>query len=215
MRVDQSEFQRTLRAAAARTSRSLPVFMDSRMLHILKEASAQTPIADRSKIQSDLGATLRSQKVDKKGKIRRRYKYTPTPAVYAIVNWRRAKAGLPPVPKGEMADAAKKLIAGRLRAIGSLRAGWKRAIGILAASVKAGITGEGPAIKSASRATPAKPGNPTTQIEYRMVVDRGNGAQIDPRVIQAMDSGFASEQSQLIKHLEDHVRADLKSVGAL
>ena len=213
--VKKEDFDRTLKELAAKTSRSLDVFMNSRMLHIAKHARVKTPIASRDKIQTDLGATTRSQKVVK-GKIRRRYKYSPTPVVYAIINARRRKAGQPPLERGEMAKAARKLISSRLRAVGSLASGWNRAIGILASAVRTSAGSYGPKVKMQSEATIAKPGfSPTVTMTYRETVQGGGGRQVDPRVVNALDSGFNKEKGEMLNQLSKHINKVAKQSGAI
>lgn len=213
--TDMRKFQEDFRRVAAASSRPLDLVVNSTMWGIADEAKRRTPLADRAKIQFDLGATLQSERVNKKGKTVRRYKYNPTPVAYAIVNWRRRKAGQPPIPRGEMAAAAKKLIVGRLRAVGSLRAGWSRALGILAASFHWSVDRSGPRIKQASTATPAKPGwKPEARLEYRLVIQNG-GKQIDPRVATALDGGFQKKGREFVTKLESELKKSLRQAGAL
>ena len=213
-RVDQKEFQTTLRTLAANTSHSLDVFLNSRAFSVVKEARAQTPIADRQKIMTELGATLVSQKTDKKGRIRRKHSYKPTKVVYAILNARQRRNRMPPYPKSEIAMYAEKLIAGRLRAIGTLRSGWTRALAILAGKIFASVEGGGPRVRQPSTVVPAKPGwSPFVEIQYRETVSNGLTKQIDPRVVSALEGGFAKEQGEMLSHLEQKMQGVLKKSG--
>lgn len=211
--ADLRKFQEDFRRLAASTQRPLHTFTNSRLWHVAEEAKRLTPVADRAKIQSDLGATIQSERVDKKGRTRRRYKYSPTPVAYAIVNWRRRNAGLPPIPRGEMASAAKKMIAGRLRAVGSMRAGWARGMAALASAFGKSGDRSGPRIKQPSTATPARPGwKPQATIEYRLTVNDG-GKKIDPRVAVATDGGFRKEHGQILGQLEKQVKKSWREAG--
>lgn len=212
VRLDQQEFQRTFQKLASLSPSELSVFTNFTLRDIAIDAKERTPIADRGKILSDLGATMTSQKIVK-GKTRRRYKYSPTPLVYAIINARRAAAGKPAIPRDEMATAAKKMIASRLRAVGSLRSGWSRAIGIL---IGAFGGSDGPRIRMTSNASPAKPGwSPTATLEYRETVDRGHGREVDGRVIAALEGAFATKQANMAKRIEDKLTGIAKRAGAI
>lgn len=215
--LDQSEFRETLRKIIAGSTRELPVVLNSRLLAIAKTAKELTPEASRPAITSYLGATLTRERVNKKGKTVRRYSYSPQPVVYAILNARRKKAGSGPIPRSEMAAAAKKFIQSKLRAVGSLKSGWTAAIGKLAAAVKGGIGDSGgPRVKMASQATPARDGwNPVASLEYLETIYRGGGREIDPRVVSALESAFAREQSEMEAHLENRLREVAQKAGAL
>jgi hypothetical protein len=215
--LDQSEFTDTLKRVADLSGRKLGDFLTSRLYHISKEARDQTPIASRTSITSYLGATLSRQKLAKNGKVRRTYAYHPTPVVYAIINARRRMAGLDPLERGQMASAAKKFIASKLRAVGSLRNGWSRGIGILAKAVREPFTKEGPPIKLPSDASPAKQGfRLSAMINYRVTVPKnGGGREVDPRVMRALESGFAKENREMIKHLDAKMNEIAKQAGAI
>jgi hypothetical protein len=215
-RVDISGFVEPLRKVAASSPLPLSQFITKRLYFVGKEAQRLTPIASRPKIQTDLGAELTRARVSKNGKIRRTYKYSPTPLVYALMNARRRKAGKPPIPRAEMASAAKKLIASRLRAVGSLRSGWTRGIVQLGKNVGQFLGFDGPRIKNASIGVPARPGwNPQASLEYRLTVGHGGGRSIDPRVTPALQGGFEKEKAELISKLEKEVGGLLKKAGAL
>jgi hypothetical protein len=208
------QFQADLQKAVAFTKRPLDKFVSSRLLHVAKTARENTPVASRSKIQSELGAAISKERVNSKGRTVRSYKYKPTPLAYALVNWRRKNANKPPIPRKAMKSAARKLITARLRAVGSLKAGWTRALGILASSVGAAIDRTGPKIKNASTAQPAKPGwRPEARMEYKLTISDGGARQIDPRVVSALEKGFAKEHGELIAHLEKRVKQSLREAG--
>jgi hypothetical protein len=218
-KVDMNEFQRTLKSLAATTSRSLPVFMNSRMLNVISEARRRTPVADRGKIMSDLGATLKSERTNAKGRKVRKYSYAPVPVVYKILNARRRAKGLPMLFNKDILPAAKSLIAARLRAVGSLRSGWTQAIGILAAVVNKVADKSGPRVKQPSTAKVARDGfNPTAEVTFRLTTQSSmshQGQQIDPRAEDALRAGFAREHAEMISHLEKKVREAAQKAGAL
>ncbi len=214
--VNEREFTETLRKAAAATSRTLGSFMNSRAYYLGKRAMDHTPIASREKISADLGAELKSEKVDKKGKLRRRYSYSPKPVVFGIINARRRKAGEAALTGQGMATAAKKLISGRLRAVGSLKSGFVRGLAKLAAAAHLSFSKSGPNVKMVGEASPAKEGfSPTASFTYRVTVGNGAGRHVDPRVESATQTAFAEDKAELIRHLESKMKDTLKKAGAL
>jgi hypothetical protein len=215
--VDQTEFSDTVKRVAELSGRKLPDFVNSRLYHVAKVARDKTPVASRQSITSYLGATLTRQSQGKGGKVRRTYKYHPTQAVYAILNARRRMAGQLALDRSEMETAAKKFIASKLRAVGSLRNGWARGLGILAAAIKQPFTREGPPVKMASEASVARRGfNLSAMINYRVTVAKnGGGRGIEPRVTRALEDGFAAENREMIRHLENKVAEIAKEAGAL
>lgn len=215
LKFDQREFQTTLRRLAGMSSRALPVFLNSTAKDVAEHARAMTPAADRAKIQAELGATLISQKVDKKGRTRRRYGYSPTKLVYALVNARRRRAGNPPVVGSEMERESKKLIATRLRSIGLMKAGWNAIIGKLAFAAKAAYQRVGPNVKARGEARVARDGfNPSVEMTYKVIAD-GAGKQIDPRVIAAAGAAFAKKQGEMVRRLEDKMKETARKAGAI
>lgn len=218
LRFDDREFQSTLRKLAVNSSRSLPLFMNSRMLHIMKTAQKETPVADRSTIMAELGAAIKSQRMNKRGRMVRRYSYSPRPLVYALVNARRRKAGQPPIQPGEMEGAARKLIANRLRGIGSLRSGFTGMIGKLAYAVRESLGLSGPRVREASKATLARDGwNPTVTTEYRLTVAKAQDGprSIHPYVVESHHKGFQIEKGEMMRHLENNMKKVFRQSGAL
>jgi hypothetical protein len=215
-RVDKTEFQRDFKKLASETKRSLPLFINSRMLAIAKSAREGTPEANRGSMAAYLGATIKSERVNSNGRTVRRFNYRPTPVVYAIVNARRKKAGIAPVPRGQMADEAKKFIASKFRAVGSMKSGWTMAIGILAQAVSQSLGSMGgPRVRMASRAKKAVDGwSPGATVEYRETVERAGIRFIDARVEASLDAAFDKEHGEILRHLDKHMNNVAAKVGA-
>lgn len=216
LKVDDREFTETLRNAAAASSRDLPLFINSRALHVGKRARDHTPLGNKSKIQEDLGATVVSEKVDKKGRIRRKYSYKPVKIVYKIINARRIKRGEKPLFNTEIDSLAKTLISKRLRAVGSLKNGWSRALGMLGFAVKESIPKDGPRVKQSGYAEIAKAGfSPQAALVYRLAIGERSNQHIDPRVETATATAFTEEKAEMISHLESKMKETLKKAGAM
>lgn len=216
-RFDKTEFTATFRKLASGVKTDLPTFTTAQLLDIAENARDLTPVANRGAMLSYLGGTISSERVNSKGKIVRTYNYKPQPVVYAIVNARRKKAGLAPVPRGQMADEANKFIASKLRAVGSLRSGWSKAIGILSAAVKKSVSGSsgGPNVRMKSRAKPARDGwNPTATLEYRETVERDGIRFIDVRVETALNAAFQKKHGEMLRELDKQMNATARKAGA-
>ncbi len=215
LKIDDKEFTATLRKIVVNSSREISTVINSRAFHLGKKAMENTPIASRSKIQSDLGATVSGEKLDKKGKVRRRYSYKPTKIIYKIINSRRIKRGEKPLFNSEIDKEAKALISRRLKAVGSLKSGWLRAIGILGFASKQSFIQAGPRVKMSSQATVAKPGfSPEASLTYRVLVGEGSSKSIDPRVVSATERAFNQERQEMVLHLEKKLRETFKKSGA-
>lgn len=210
LKVDQREFNATMHKLAQFTSRDMPVFLNSRLYHVAKKARTNTPAADRQKILSDLGGTLVSEKMGKRG-MRRKYAYKPTKLVYKLVNAARIRSGLYPLFDSSIDAHARKFIAGRLRSVGTLKAGWNRALGILGAAIRQFAGKEGPNVRGNSKAKPAVAGKyPQSELEY---VLRTNN-KIHPSVVRALDLAFNQERAEMLAHLDKKMNEVARKAGA-
>lgn len=208
MTIDSTAFNATLRKYLAVSTRSLTDAINEKMFFILDRAQKQTPIGDRSKIEAELGATT-TERVGKSGKIRKKISYTPTKLVYKLVN--RKTPGL---TRADIEPAAKRLIAARLRAVGSLRAGWSNALRKFGQVTGrfAGSTGL-PKVKRGSEARPAKDGLKAQAEAVYNLLQRSDGKTlvIDPRVESALASAFAAEAASMESYIERKLGADWRS----
>lgn len=208
MHIDTTDFDRTLRKYLTVSTRSLTEALNDKMFFILDRAQKETPLGDRAKIEAELGATT-TERIGKTGKVRRKISYRPTKLVYKLVN--RKTPGL---TQTETAEAAKKLIAARLRAVGSLRAGWSAALrkfGMVTGRFggQAGL----PRVKRGSEARPATDGLKAQAEAVYNLLQRGEGGSlgIDPRVAVALEKSFASEAQSMEGYLERKLGSDWRS----
>ena len=208
MHIDTTDFDRTMRKYLTVSTRSLTEAINEKMFFILDRAQKETPLGDRAKIEAELGATT-TERLGKTGKVRRKISYRPTKLVYKLVN--RKTPGL---TQTETAEAAKKLIAARLRAVGSLRAGWSAALrkfGMVTGRFggQAGL----PRVKRGSEARPATDGLKAQAEAVYNLLQRGEGGSlgIDSRVETALSSAFASEARSMESYLERKLGADWRA----
>ena len=193
------------------SSRHSAAFVINRHLFfIAKRAYELTPVAKRQHILETFNVTQRERVVKKGkhiGKIRRTTNYSGvTRSAYRIMNWKRKQKGLPGAARADALRLVKKMIAGRLRAIGTLRSGWVGAIVKLKEALNEAFE---PyirnVVKQRGTARLARPEskNPTGQIAYRIAVKKKSGEQIDPRVIQALQQAFDAEAADTLRHLSE------------
>lgn len=213
------EFQRLLREHLAKTRRSLPVALNSRMLNIVAKASRGTPKVERSTIEQELGVTGYAPNFGKRGQPLKRgrnmAKNAQTKAgalVYLIIQAARRRAGRKGLYGPAMKAAVTKLLVKRFRSVGTLKAGWTGAIRTLGKAVGQSFRNEGASasVKGKSVARIARDGfNPSVSVEYvTNSFDKNHQAYIDQRITAALDAAFASEQ----KELETHLRAAVDPV---
>ena len=101
---------------------------------ISRRAQAETPKADRAKIERELGSFVSVMRQGRRGKMVKRREVvlakgqSGAPLAALIVNARRRDRGLPALQGPEMAKEVRKLLASRFRSIAFLKAGWIPAI---------------------------------------------------------------------------------------
>jgi hypothetical protein len=125
-----AQFQADLRKAAQITSRTIPEFLNARAYFIIKRALDATPVADRAKIEK-LGLRTVSEKINSKGRKRRKFAFDVEPAIAFYLAVTGKRKGMNPGYVGKqfpnreaLAKAARKMLSGRLKAIGFLKSGW-------------------------------------------------------------------------------------------
>jgi len=205
IKIETKEFRRALDRYLVETSQELSKAINRRMFHVLKKAEQYTPKADRSAIMAELGAEDKMVKSRKTGEIRRRgFKIANTKAE-RIIQGSRLKRGEKPLPRNEIKKEARKLIASRLRSVGTLKAGWYHAK--LAMAKAGGVFGggkTGPRVKQRSFGKPAKAGlNPTAKAVYRLLAKGPNVKSIHPKVEQALARAYAAERVEMERHMRD------------
>ena len=210
IRINTDEFIRNLRTyVTLRIKESLDQIINRKMLFVIRRTRALTPKADRSKISAELGATSTQRVSKKSGKLKWRNKYAPTSLAVGLVQWKRHKAGEPPLTQAEAKAKAAKLIGSRLKAVGSLKAGWVKALNMFAKALGSGGDAPDARVRAKGSAMTAKPSwNPTASAEYDLaIVGAGsNQLHIDSRVSAAAAQAFEEET----RSMEDYISKKLR-----
>lgn len=205
LHIDQTEFQRTLIEYMGRTKRTVAEVINRKAFEIVLEAFRATPRADRGAVTAALGATLVSERINKKGKTVRRYDYSDTRRIVNLVQANRYSKGLPPLTQSEALAKGK----GRIRSIGSLASGWLLPMRRLAASFGLRSSEVGPRVKQKGGATAAKAGwDPVAEFTYTLTENKPAGQQIDPRVVTALQAGFDFATRDMKEYLARKMQED-------
>jgi hypothetical protein len=203
--LDLREFQEALRQCAAKTSRELPVFLNSKGYHIVKRAHILTREAKRADIENELRIQgYRVSKSRKTGQFKRRNVIAGQDSLAArIVNARRRRAGEYGLRGEKLEEAARKLVMRRIRGIGSQKAGWIGILKTLASRLGIAMSTKGPKVKGRGKAIPAKSGwSPSLEIIYDLnSYNTNHRAYIDPQTEAALQEGFNMEAQSMREHL--------------
>lgn len=171
-----------------------------------------------------------------KGQIGSKTAYRPHAwAYYVVMAKMRAKGKWPPSSQAEIEKEVHNFVSRKLSAVGSLRAGWRGILGPLRHAVKIGLTNmratrKGKFLSSVQKAfelgnkgdgaddrkikreagtvTPA--GVATRAVctgNYKVSVGRNGERKIDGRVVNALNTSFAQELSEMRQHLEERITA--------
>ena len=135
IRIDTKEMNAALKEYAAHSKRDLQEILNQKAYSILIKAAALNRVADKGKIQSELGqqsSAIRGQKVKflkgggiKRGKLIVERIYSP--ALYAIVRWKAARNGKTITGK-QMESEARKELSRRMSAVSFMKSGWFAAL---------------------------------------------------------------------------------------
>lgn len=205
--VEIAAFNAQLREYVRRTQHTLAYAINKKMLFILRRARELTPVANRPQIQQVFNVTQTERIGKKTGKLRRTTDYTGlNSSAYALLFWKRKQKGLSPfqLPAAEREAAAKKLVAGRLRAIGSLKSGWNAALMGFSRAARFPAKTEGPRVKQRGSARIAQEGwNPEAVATYSVTEQKDTGEKlIDPRVETAVAQAFREETASMKEYLD-------------
>lgn len=210
--VNLSEFQKTLNKYLAVCSRELPKAINTKMFFIARGASRLSPKADRPKIEKELGVVGYKLRVSKKtGKTKWKRKDSMGASLAArIVNARKGRAGKPGLYGKDMKKAVTSLIGKRLRAIGTIKAGWRAAIRAFGVASGESAPREETAgrIKGNAKFRIARAGwSPEATMEYLVnSYGRGHKQYIDARTQRALAQAYAEE----MKSMNDYIIGKLQ-----
>lgn len=221
MRVDDKEFQASMKWLAARSRQTLAVYLNRKLFYIVLNAFKLTPAADRQQILSELLTTKSYTYTTKTGKTRHRSRKVGNSIAQRIVQARRYRRGEPIIKDyGELQAAAKKFAMARARSVGTLRAGWLGALRTLGRAARIFNPAKGPRVKFKGEAKPAREGvwNPIAKVTYRLPSapegTSGNPSQsrIDPRVIKAFQKAWSMELRSMKDEIAKRMQKDFDRV---
>jgi hypothetical protein len=124
VKVDTKAFDKALDEYMQFTKRSVAEVINAKCWFIARNAILMTEKTPVSRIDSELSAPSRE--------------YAPAPLAAIIINSRQKKKGEKGLTGRKMANAVRKMIAARHRAVNFLRSGWLPAVRILEQAVKRG-----------------------------------------------------------------------------
>jgi hypothetical protein len=207
------------------TPHRLEEVINKKAAFIITDARKLTPIADRSAIESAFQVATIETTSKKTGKVRRKILKLPSidaPKV-ALVIWRLRLRGKDIPSHAELLQLAESLPGRRLRAVGSLRQGWRNALRRLAAAAAISADAAGPAVHHGGTARPATAGwNPLATWEYQLATNppgsppssNAGDLGIDPRVETALAEAFAHETASMEQYIHDHLQPDADQINA-
>ncbi len=217
--IDTRQMQAALAQVLERTRHSAAYVINKKLFYIAKRAYDATPIAKRQSILETFNISQRERTVKKgkhAGRIRRTTNYAGlNRSAFAIMNWHRKKKGKPTLRGVEALNAARRMVAFRLRAVGSLRSGWVGAIVRLRNFLKENVFLDvATTVKRKGTAIPARETvNPVAEVRYRLAIRKAGGEKIDPRVIAALQNAFNAEAADTWRHLTGALQAEANKVN--
>lgn len=147
IKVDTTQFQRAAEDLFKQSSRSMRDFVNGQLLGLSAQALNQTVIADKVKIQRQLGQlkteaevgqyyTTSKSRVGGFVKVKKSDWQRMEGSVAArIINAKLKKSGKTMIWGKKLAEAANKLIGNRLRSLAFIRSGWAPSIRMLSGVV--------------------------------------------------------------------------------
>jgi hypothetical protein len=127
VKLDMTEFNRALKQLAdVQTRRTYPEFINGQMMMVCIKAIEFTEKADAEKIAHQMGQISRVEKVGKSGRKRviRKFKTDTSSFAHRLVNWMREKRGEKMIWGNELDQAARRLVASRMKHVAFIKSGW-------------------------------------------------------------------------------------------
>jgi hypothetical protein len=217
--LDISQFQKAFREHIPLVTGTLAEITNKKMFYIARGASRETPVSQN--LEHDLGIVgymariSRKTKKSKKGKAI--YSIRTGLRFAAIINARRAKAGLAALARSEMGEAVRKLFAARLRSKGTERTGWLAGIRVFARSIgESSLALDRTSVTHKSIASTAKEGwSPVATLEYRIISTDTNKRQyIDDKTTAALQKAFDDEAQSMIDFAAKRLQKDADKINA-
>lgn len=230
IKIDDREFNRTLRAYMEQTKRTLPEILNQKAYSISMAASKMTYKASLQKIKSDLWVVANRLKINKSGKRKGQFSRGGKIKVYAgqesggapllakIINAARGRRKVKGLQGNDMKLAMKKVHDSRVRAIGFIRSGWLPAVAAFARSI-------GKPVKSRTEkwlkrtammiggARPAKPGMRPLAVFWNSATARPDNTKTHD-VYKYAKEGLQAAMNQEVGRMKQHMEDKLKREAA-
>lgn len=227
-KVDTTEFNRFLAGTVASSKRDAVTVINSRLLFVILKSIQMTAKANRAQIERELGQIGADQKFTKSGRIKSSRRVLREDSFAArIVNARRRDYAGPDFMLwgNALEEAARKLIAARVRSAAFIKSGWVGALRFIAPFVKGRKTSPDKDAKIFGRpkgyATPARPAQSliTATAENRALLTGGrfqSPGQHNPLPVAeaGLRKALASEQAEMTRHLREKLMQTAKQAGA-
>lgn len=232
IKIDDREFNRTLRAYMEQTKRTLPEILNQKAYSISMAATKLTYKASFERIRGELGVVASKLKVNKTGK--RKGKFSRGGKVYAgqesggapflakIINAARGRRGEKGLQGAEMKAAMKKVYNARVGAIGFIRSGWLPAVAAFARAI-------GKPVKSRTEkwlqrtamsiggARPAKPGPRPLAVFWNSATARPentNTKDVYKYAKEGLQAAMNQEVGRMKQHMEDKLQRQAAKFAA-
>lgn len=231
-KVDTRQFMATLRTYTEHTRRDIPTICNTKAFYIARRATIETPKADKAKVLEELRGSRIKNTVTKKG-ITKQTKYT---LAQLIIIARRAQKGLS-TKKVDIKDDVKAFIAGRLKSIAFLKAGWIPSIkrleplaakigaqpprsskgnsGIQYGSAKGNATPASSTKAIATITNDALPKDRSSSVFSRIIhhLNPSNRSQALKYAEPGLQKAIDAEEASMRQHVEDKLRDSAKRAG--
>lgn len=213
-----TEFNKAAEQCIRESERTYPQFINGQLLAVASRALKATAAASKDRIAVEMGQVATSIKG------RRIYRTDTASLAHRIINARRARAGLPLIWGNELDQAARKMVASRLRAVNFIRSGWIYAIRTLARAV--GYRSEATDQSARMSGTPkgrAVPANRAFDSIVEGLVENTalltvskSGTQSNPMPVaqKGLQTAIDETRRDMLDHLAEKLRPIFKSHSA-
>jgi hypothetical protein len=206
---DTKEFDQAIRQYAAQSRRDFAEICNAKAKDLAFESLRLTHRADANRMRQELSSSV-AQKIvishktgRTKGGAMVTYHYDESgreSLAARLVNWRRAKAGEPMLWGTKLEEAARRLVAARVRSVSFVRSGWLPAIRRLG-----GAGGQGARQVGVPKgyAVPAQPGvSPVSAIVNTALSSEGAGSRLAALAEAGLRLAYAAVTRDMQAYME-------------
>lgn len=217
-RVDMSGLQAQHRKLLDNSKRPFAQVINQTGLNVIGRAFNDTPRADKNRMQAQLGQFVKSNRINKKGKIVTvtrlvtvRGTDSEAPRLALIINARRAKAGLPGLYGTAMKKAISKTLKLRIFSSGFEAIGWIPGIRLMADALpRPFMIARMKGVAAVGRPKGgAKPANESSWKPSAEVLN--NVKNIDKIGTEPLQRAVNEEEKEIARHLEEKMKAQEKA----